>query len=94
MFIQNMIIEEGLTHFYHVKCISINRSEFVLIRFYRQLINSSHADSSYWQTKSLVSFPLGDKHVVNEHRIIRKSPDATKRKIPLCGAFECIMRMV
>ena len=33
-----------------------------------------------WLTKSAVSFPLEDKHVVNEHHIIRKSHDATQKK--------------
>ena len=30
--------------------------------------------------KPLVSFPLEDKHVVNEHHIIRKSHDAAQKK--------------
>ena len=33
-----------------------------------------------WQTKTKVSFPLEDKHVVNEHHVIRKSHDATQEK--------------
>ena len=28
-----------------------------------------------WQTKSKVSFPLEDKHVVNEHNVIRKGTE-------------------
>ena len=33
-----------------------------------------------WQTKTTVSFPLEDKHFVNEHHVIRKSHDATQEK--------------
>ena len=32
--------------------------------------------------KHAVSFPLGYKHVVNEHRVRRKSHDATQEKCP------------
>lgn len=35
-----------------------------------------------WQTKSVVSFPLEDKHIVNEHHVIQKSHDATQKKYP------------
>ena len=34
-----------------------------------------------WQPKSTVSFSLEDKCVVNEHHIIRKSHDATQKKL-------------
>ena len=34
------------------------------------------------QTKTTVSFLLEDKHVVNEHHVIRKSHDATQEKCP------------
>ena len=37
-----------------------------------------------WQTKSTVSSPLEDKHVVNENHVIRKSHDATQ-KMPSRG---------
>ena len=30
--------------------------------------------------KCLVSFPLEDKHAVNEHRVAQKSHDATQKK--------------
>ena len=40
-----------------------------------------------WQTKSTVSFLLEDKHVENEHHIIRKSHDATQKKMSSRGAF-------
>ena len=33
-----------------------------------------------WQTKITISFPLEDKHVVNEHHAVRKSHDATHKK--------------
>ena len=33
-----------------------------------------------WQTKTTISFPLEDKHVVNEHHATRKSHDATHKK--------------
>ena len=29
-----------------------------------------------------VSFPLEDKHVVNEHHVVQKSRDATQKKCP------------
>ena len=41
--------------------------------------------------KRAVSFPLEDKHVVNEHHVIRKSHDATQKKMSLRGAFQCTM---
>ena len=40
-----------------------------------------------WQTKSTVSFHLEDKHVENEHHVIRKSHDATQKKMSSRGAF-------
>ena len=33
-----------------------------------------------WQTKATVSFPLEDKHVVNERHVARKSHNATQKK--------------
>ena len=63
---------------------SKKHSEFVLIIFYLQLINSAHADS----------FPLEDKHDVNEHREKRKSNDATQEKLPSWGAFQCTKWLV
>ena len=48
---------ESLPLFYHLK----KHSEFVLIIFYLQLINYSHANICR-QTKSMVSFSLQDKH--------------------------------
>ena len=41
-----------------------------------------------WRTKTMVSFLLEGKHVVNEHHVIRKSHDAT-RKMPSHGALQC-----
>ena len=35
-----------------------------------------------WDTISTVSFLLEDKLVVNEHHVIRKSHDATQKKMP------------
>ena len=36
-----------------------------------------------WQTKTTISFPLEDKHVVNEHHAVRKSHDTThKNNVP------------
>ena len=35
-----------------------------------------------------VSFPLEDKHVVNEHHVIQKSHDATQKKMSSRGAFQ------
>ena len=32
--------------------------------------------------KRAVSFPLEHTHVVNENHVVRKSPDATKKKCP------------
>ena len=56
-----------------------NRSEFVLIICYLELINSGHADTSM-ADKTTIRFPLEGKHVVNEHHVIRKSHDATYKK--------------
>ena len=67
--------EESLTVVLRLK----NRSEFVLIICYLELINSSHADSSM-ADKTTISFLLEGKHVVNEHHVIRKSHDATHKK--------------
>ena len=41
-----------------------------------------------WQTKSTLSFPLEDKHVVNEHHVKRKSHDATQKKCPHVVYFD------
>ena len=41
-----------------------------------------------WQTKTMVGFLLEGKHVVNEHHMIWKSHDAT-RKMPSHGALQC-----
>ena len=38
--------------------------------------------------KGPVSFPLEDKHVVNEHHVIRKSHDATQKNMSSSGAFQ------
>ena len=42
-----------------------------------------------WQTKSRVSFPLGDEHFVNEHHVVRKSHD-TKQKMSSNGTFQSV----
>ena len=34
-----------------------------------------------WQTKRVVTFPLEDKHVLNEHHVIRKSHDAILKNV-------------
>ena len=34
-----------------------------------------------WQTKTTISFPLEDKHVVNEHHTVRKSHKRHTRKM-------------
>ena len=47
-----------------------------------------------WQTKSTVSFPPEDKHVVNEHHVIRKGHDATQKKMSSRGAFQCTTWLV
>ena len=36
----------------------------------------------FLDAKRPVSFPLEDKHVVNEHHVVRKSHDATQKKCP------------
>ena len=41
------------------------------------------------QTKSRVSFPLGDEHFVNGHHVIRKSHDA-KQKMSSNGTFQSV----
>ena len=42
----------------------------------------------FFRRKTPVSFPLGDKHAVNEHHVARKSHDATQKKKPSRGAFQ------
>ena len=44
-----------------------------------------------WRTKITVSFLVEDKHVVNEDHVhvIRKSHDATQKKMSLPGGFQC-----
>ena len=44
--------------------------------------------------KRAVSLPLEDKHVVNEHHVIRKNHDATQKKMSSRGAFQCTMWLV
>ena len=40
--------------------------------------------------KRAVSFPLEDKHIVNEQHVIRKSHDATLKEVSASrGAFRC-----
>ena len=39
-------------------------------------------------TKHPVSFPLEDKHAMNERHVARKSHDATQKKMPSRGAFQ------
>ena len=41
--------------------------------------------------KKGVSFPLEDKHIVNEHHVIRKSHDATEKKMSSRGAFHHVI---
>ena len=38
--------------------------------------------TALWQTKTAISFPLEDKHVVNEHHVIRKSHDTVQEICP------------
>ena len=35
-----------------------------------------------WQTKTSVSFPLEDTHLLSKHHVIRKSHDAPQEKCP------------
>ena len=44
--------------------------------------------------KRVVSFPLEDKLVVNEDHVIRKSHDATHKKMSSRGAFQCTTWLV
>ena len=41
---------------------------------------------------SVVSFPLEDEHVVNEHHVIRKSHDDTQKKCPHGMHFNFVPR--
>ena len=41
--------------------------------------------------KRAVSFPLEDKHVVNEHHVIRKSHDATQKKMSSLAASKTLL---
>ena len=69
--------------------------KFVLIIFRLQLINSGQLLTVLWQTKTTVNFPLEDKHVVNEHHVIRKSHDASHtQKKPSRDAFQCTTWLV
>ena len=45
----------------------------------------------FLDVKCPVSFPLEDKHVVNEHHIVRKSHDVTQKKCPHMVHFKCTM---
>ena len=58
----------------------LKKTEFVLIIFYLQLINSGHAEK-----KTTVSFPLEDKHVANEHNAVRKVMTRQTRKMSSRG---------
>ena len=46
--------------------------------------------------KRPVSIPLEleDKHVVNEHYVLRKSHDAAQKKMFSRGAFQCTTRLI
>ena len=41
----------------------------------------------FLDAKRPVSFPREDKHVVNEHHVVRKSHDATQKKCPHVSHF-------
>ena len=56
-------------------------------------IRSSFLDA-FDTIKRAVSFPLEDKHFVNEHHVIRKSHDATQKNMSSCGAFQCTTWLV
>ena len=43
-----------------------------------------------YEAKRPVSFPLEDKHVVNEHHVVRKSHDATQKKCPHVVYFNAV----
>ena len=47
----------------------------------------TNSECSFLDAKCPVSFPLEDKHVVNEHHVARKSHDATQEKMSSHGAF-------
>ena len=42
----------------------------------------TNSECFFRDAKRPVRFPLEDKHVVNEHRAVRKSHDATQEKCP------------
>ena len=42
----------------------------------------------FLDAQSAVTFTFKDKHVVNEHHVIRKSHDATQKKLSSRGAFQ------
>ena len=45
--------------------------------------------SDFLDAKHPVSFPLEDKHVVNEHHIVQKGHDARQKIMSSRGAFQC-----
>ena len=51
------------------------------------LANAISSLDTFDPIKRAVSFLLEGKQVVNEHHVIRKSHDATQKKMPSRGAF-------
>ena len=62
-------------------------------------MNRTNLEWFFLDAQLPVSFPHEDKHVVNEHHVVRKSHDATKKKCPHmvhfnvpCNWFEPILK--
>ena len=50
---------------------------------------------AFIDAKRAVSFPLEDKHVMNEHHIVQNSyHDATQKKMSSSGAFQCTIKLL
>ena len=72
--------EESLSRFFS----AIELSSCALFISWRWNIIRTNSEC-FFDAKRPVSFLLEDKHVVNEHHVVRKSHDATQKKMPSRG---------
>ena len=75
------------------RTVSMTAAHQLKIRYHQDKFGAIFLDA-FDTIKRAVSFPLEDKHVVNENHVIRKSHDARQKEMSSRGAFQCIMWLV
>ena len=96
MFIHNMFIFKRKVYhaFYRHRTVSMTAVYQLTIKYDQDKFGAVFFEYVFNVIKRAVSFPLEDKHVVNEHHVIRKSHDATQKKMSSRGAFQCTTWLV